>query len=438
MDNHTAFWLFVIKKHAYTWPAPCVISLVCQALSPYITIGKSKNIIKDNSLSAMIVLLILLVASLAYQVLALVALGRFFRRPLPSPVFSEPPGITVLKPVKGLDEDSRECLQSFLIQDYQPYQVLFGVADAADPVVPLLKELRRQVPPGRLEIIFCPEALGHNPKVSILRQLEPHARYDILVVADGDVKVGPDFLGRMAAALQEPGAGLVSCPYRAGPSRSLGSWLEALTISADFIPSVATADYVEGIHFALGAAMALTRPGLKAIGGFAALSDYLADDYQLGWRIHQAGFQVKLLPYVVETVNPRLSFREYLAHQLRWVRTYRVCRPKGYFAYGITHTLVFGLILVLASKLAPWALGLAAAALILRFGLAWCSEVVCLGGALTLPAFCLVPVKDLLAFGLWLASFLGNTVVWKGRRFRLTPEGLLVPMAAAQRRGEGG
>ena len=375
----------------------------------------------------MIFLLILLLASLAYQILALVSLGRFFQKPLPSPDFSGSTGITVLKPVKGLDPESRECLQSFLTQDYQPYQVLFGVADPADPVVPLLHELRREAPPGRLEIIFCPETLGHNPKVNILRQLEPQARYDLLVVADGDVKVGPDFLGRMAAALQEPGLGLISCPYRAGRSDSLGSWLEALTISADFIPSVTVAHYVEGIRFALGAAMTLTRPALEGIGGFAALADYLADDYQLGWHIHQVGFQVKLLPYVVETVNPRLSFRDYLAHQLRWARTYRVCRPMGYFAYGITHTLVVSLILALASGLAPWALGLVAAALTLRLGLAWCSEVVCLGGRLTLPSFCLVPMKDLLAFFLWLSSFLGNSVVWKDQRFRLTPEGRLVP-----------
>jgi ceramide glucosyltransferase len=377
----------------------------------------------------MISLLILLVAaSLAYQFGALVSLGRFFQQPLPSPDSSESSGISVLKPVKGLEVETRECLASFLTQDYQAYQVLFGVADPTDPVVPLLEELRQKAPPGRLEVIFCPETLGHNPKVSILRQLEPRARYDLLVVADGDVKVGADFLSRMAAALREPGVDLVSCPYRAGRSHSFGSWLEALTISADFIPSVAVAHYVEGIRFALGAAMAFTRSALERIGGFASLADYLADDYHLGWQIHQAGCQVKLIPYVVETVNPRLSLRDYLAHQLRWARTYRVCRPKGYFAYGITHVLVFSLALGLASGLAPWALGLVAATLALRFGLAWFSEVICLRGNVTLPALLLLPVKDLLAFFLWLSSFLGNEVVWKGRRFHLTRQGLLVPI----------
>jgi len=376
----------------------------------------------------MIALLFLLAAALAYQVLALISLKRFFQQPLPSASVSEPPGITVFKPVKGLDRETRECLESFLTQDYHPYQVLFGVADPEDPVAPLLKEFQQKAPPGRVEVVFCPQTLGHNPKVSSLCQLEAQARYDLLVVADGDVKVGPDFLARAAAALRDPKVGLVSCPYRAGRTDSVGALFEALTISADFIPSVAVARDVEGIRFALGAAMIFRREALEKMGGFTVLADYLADDYQLGWHIHQAGFEVKLLPYVVETLNPRMSFPDYLAHQLRWTRTYRVCRPMGYFAYGITHALVFSLVLAGLSGWAPWALGLLAATLALRWGLAWFCDGVCLQGEIPLPALLLLPVKDLIAFGLWLASFLGNEVVWKGQRYRLTREGRLEPL----------
>lgn len=376
----------------------------------------------------MMALILLLLAALAYQILALVSLWRFFKKPLSRLASADSPGITIFKPVKGLAPESRECLESFLTLDYQPYQVLFGVSDPADPAWPLLESLCQAAPPGRVQAVLCPETWGHNPKVSTLRQLEPLARYNLLVVADGDVKVSPDFLDRVAAAFREPQVGLVSCPYRAGPADSLGSWLEALSISADFIPSVAVAQYVEGIRFALGATMAVTRTALAQIGGFAALADYLADDYQLGWRVHQAGFEVRLLPYVVETVNPRMRLKDYLSHQLRWTRTYRVCRPRGYFAYGITHALVFSLVLWLISGLASWALGLVAATLALRLVLAWFSEKVCLGGKLNLTALFLLPVKDLLSFGLWLASFLGNEVVWQGRRYRLTPDGLLVPL----------
>lgn len=376
----------------------------------------------------MMVLIFLLLAALIYQVLTLVCLGRFWGRTHSLPPPAGAPGITVFKPVKGLEPMTRECLESFCCQDYGPYQVIFGVAAAADPVVPLLEELRRQAPPGRVEVRVCPRNLGHNPKVSTLRQLEPHARFDLMVVADQDVKVGPDFLGRVAGVFRDPKVGLVSCPYRAGRCGSLGSVLESLTISADFIPSVAAAQGLEGIRFALGAAMAFSRTALDRIGGFAPLADYLADDYQLGRRVHEAGFTVALLPYVVETVNPRMSLTDYLAHQRRWTRTYRVCRPKGYLAYGITHALVYALALTLISGGAAWAWGLMAAALTLRLGVAWVSEALCLGGTLPPAALALLPLKDLLSFGLWLSSFLGNEVDWQGRRYGLTPEGLLTPM----------
>jgi ceramide glucosyltransferase len=370
---------------------------------------------------------LLLAAAWFYQFLALICLGRFFRPSASAPPVATGPGITVFKPLKGLSPLSRECLTSFLTQDYHPYQVLFGVRDPDDPVLALLRELARAHPGCDPSVIICPEDLGLNPKISTLRQLMPYARYDLLVIADGDVLVDPDYLAQVAAAFREPGVGLVSCPYRAGPSHTLGSALEALTITADFIPSVAVANYVEGIHFALGAAMALTRQALAAMGGLAPLADFLADDYQLGFRVAQTGLQVKILPYVVSTLNPEMSFSDYLAHQLRWARTYRICRPAGYLAYGITHALVFSLAILLSSGLAPWAWGLAAATLVLRGALAGFSDRRCLQGRLPLWAYALLPVKDLLAFGLWLASFLGSRVTWGGRSFRVTPEGKLTP-----------
>ena len=370
---------------------------------------------------------ILLLAAFFYQVLSLVCLWRFCRRPrrpLPTPPL---PGITVLKPLKGLDAATRECLESFCNQDYHPYQVLFGVSDPGDPLLPLLRELQLAFPRAQAEIIICPAYLGLNPKVSMLRQMEPQARYDLLVIADADVRVAPDFLAQIAAGLQEPGVGLVSCPYRAGAAKTLGAGLEALTISGDFIPSVATAFYVEGIRFALGATMGLSRQTLAAMGGLAALADFLADDYQLGWQVAQAGYQVRLLPYVVETWNPRMGLQDYLVHQLRWARTYRVCRPGGYLAYGITHALVYALILFLAAGFAPWSLGALGATIALRGVLAVFSERLALQGSLPWSFFLLLPLKDLLSGCIWLLSFLGSRVTWGERAYRVTREGKLVP-----------
>jgi ceramide glucosyltransferase len=363
----------------------------------------------------------LALAALVYQLLAIISLARFFRQARPRPVGPEP-GVTVFKPVRGLEAVTRTCLESFVHQEYHPVQVLFGVADPNDPILPILEELQA-ASPHRVEVVICPEQLGLNPKVSTLRQLEPHARHDIWVVADSDVQVGRDFLAAALAGLREKDADLVSCPYRAGAAHTLGARLEALTISADFIPSVAVAQSVEGIRFALGAAMVFRREALQRIGGFAALADFLADDYQLGWQMHQAGAKVALIPYVVETANPEMSLQDYLLHQLRWTRTYRVCRPKGYLAYGITHALV--------GSFAAWLAGvpgLLGAALGLRLSLAWFSERHCLKGHLPAAAFLLLPVKDLVAFGLWLMSFLGDEVTWREDRFRLTKDGKLTPV----------
>jgi ceramide glucosyltransferase len=378
--------------------------------------------------------ILLLTAAWFYQFLALVSLGRFFRTPSAPLPASTGPGITVFKPLKGLEPLSRECLASFLTQDYQPYQVLFGVREADNPIMALLEELRHDYPRCDLQIVICPEDLGLNPKISTLQQLLPQARYDLLVIADADVKVDPDYLARVAAAFREPGLGLVSCPYRAGRPLTLGAGREALTIAADFIPAVAAATTVEEIRFALGATMALTRQALDASGGFAPLADFLADDYQLGLRVASTGLAVKILPYVVETNNPEMSLSAYLAHQLRWARTYRVCRPGGYLAYGITHALVYSLAILVASGLASWAWGLVAATLAIRIVVAGFSARSCLNGDLPGWAFGLLPLKDLFSFGLWLASFLGSRVTWGERTFLVNKEGRLVPGTGLQAR----
>jgi ceramide glucosyltransferase len=372
-------------------------------------------------------ILALVAAAWCYQLLALVSLGKFFARRLARPAVPSGPGVTVFKPLQGLEPDSRECLTSFLTQDYRPYQVLFGIKDPQSELLPLLRELQQVFPRVETAIVLCPEHLGLNPKISSLRQMEPQARYDLLALTDADLRVGPDFLGRAVAALQDQGLGLVSFPYRAGRVQTAGAGLEALTIAADFIPSVATARQVEEIRFALGGAMVLTREALQQSGGLAPLADFLADDYQLGWRVAAAGLKVDILPYVVETSNPVMGLSAFLTHQLRWARTYRVCRPKGYLAYGITHAWVYSVLACLLSGSAPWSLGLALATLTLRLTLVLVSERCCLQGALPWWSFVLLPLKDFLTFGIWLLSFMGDRVVWGGRRYRLTPEGKLTP-----------
>ena len=372
-----------------------------------------------------IIFTILACCAIIYQFGAYVALYFFLKRPLPRCQGSSSPGISLLKPVKGLEEDTSACLASFIRQDYPNLEILFGVADPGDPVLPLLRALQEKYPHIDIQIIICSQELGLNPKVSTLRQLLPRARHDLIVISDSDVRVRSDLLTRLAAALQQPGVGLATCLYRHGPVYTSGGALEALSISADFIPSVATAHYVEGINFALGAVMATSRPVLESIGGLAPIADYLADDYQLGYRVSQTGLKVSLLPYVVETLGGRETMADYLTHQLRWARTYRVCRPKGYFAYGITFALPWSLLAWLTSGLAPWAGGLALISLLVRLAVAAAAEYSCLRGRLPKRYLVLLPCKDLLSFSLWILSFFGNSVIWKGDRYRVMPDGRL-------------
>ncbi|HSO71069.1 MAG TPA: bacteriohopanetetrol glucosamine biosynthesis glycosyltransferase HpnI, partial [Thermodesulfobacteriota bacterium] len=369
--------------------------------------------------------------AVVYQLAAYVALVFFLKRRFPRLKKGLAPGVSLLKPVKGLEADTYNCLESFVKQEYPNLKVLFGVADPSDPVLPTLRELQQKNPEVDIQVFICPEELGINPKISTLRQLMPHVDNDILVISDSDVQVRPNLLKRLIAALQQPGVGLATCLYRSGPVCTTGAALEAMSISADFIPSVAVAYYVEGINFALGAVMALSRKVLESIGGLTAIADYLADDYQLGYRVSQTGLKVFLLPYVVETLGGKETIADYLTHQFRWARTYRVCRPKGFFAYGITFALPWSLLAWLASGLAPWGGSLVLICLLVRLTIASIAEYTCLRGRLPGRYLVLLPLKDLLSFGLWISSFLGDRVRWKGRAYKVRPDGRLEKLKEA-------
>lgn len=371
-----------------------------------------------------VLFLLLILAGLFYQVGAAVALWRFRRRTALRGAAVDLPGISVLKPVRGLEPGLTAALESFLRQDYPCFEVLFGVADPHDPVWPVLQDLQVRYPQVPIRIVLCPQRLGANPKVSTLQQLLPQARHPLLIIADSDVVAPPELLRQLAAALEPPSQGLVSCLYRHLPPRTPGAALEALAINVDFIPSVAVAHYLEGVRFALGAVMAIKRSLLPAIGGLAALADHLADDYQLGWRVAQTGHRVAILPLVVETGNPRQRVQGFWQHQLRWARTYRVCRPGGFLAYGITFVFPWALLGWLTGGVGFWGPVLA---LLVRLGAAWICQRLLAGRPLTWE-LALLPFKDGLSWLLWLLSFLGDEVVWQGRRYRVHSDGRLQPL----------
>ncbi|MFY9741902.1 MAG: bacteriohopanetetrol glucosamine biosynthesis glycosyltransferase HpnI [Candidatus Sulfotelmatobacter sp.] len=331
------------------------------------------------------------------------------------------PSLSILKPLKGVDPEMYESFRSQCLQDYPQYEIIFGVSDADDPAIEIIKKLVLEFPrPGMISWVVCPEVLGTNVKISNLAQMLRLAKYDHLIVNDSDIRVERDYLRRVIAPLVDSQIGMVTCPYRGMAGRSIGSRLEALGISTDFIPGVLTAQEVEdGIRFGLGSTLAFRRTDLNRIGGFESIVDYLADDYELGKRIAGLGLKIKLSDAVVETYLPPYRYRDFLAHQLRWARGVRDARPGGYFGLIFTFGIFWSLLALAASRGTLWSCGALALVLVLRFAVAFTVGGKVLRDRQVWKYFWLVPLRDLIGVGVWIVSLAGHTVTWRGQRFKL-------------------
>jgi ceramide glucosyltransferase len=328
--------------------------------------------------------------------------------------------VSILKPLKGTDPEMYESLRSHCLQNYPEYEILFGVKDANDPASEMVERLKAEFPQTFIRLVICPENLGANTKVSNLAQMLPGARYELLIVNDSDIRVETDYLRRITAPLGDPKVGMVTCLYRGVPAGTLGSKLESMGISTDFSAGVLVARQVEGgLRFGLGSTLAFRRHDLEAIGGFQAFVDYLADDYEIGRRIAALGLEVKLSETVVETFVPAYSVREFLLHQLRWARAVRDSRPWGYVGLGLTFGLAWGLMTLAFARAAMWAWMVLAATLAMRMLVVIMVGRVVLRDRHVLRLLWLLPLRDLVAMLLWIASFTGDTVAWRGVIFRL-------------------
>lgn len=363
------------------------------------------------------------------------------------------PAVTLLKPLKGCDEHTADALRSWLTQKYRgPLQVLFGVAEEEDPVCYVVRKLIEEFPHLDAELIITREALGTNAKVSTLVQLFYHAKHDLISVSDADVHVPDDFLAQAVAPLREESIGLVNSFYALVNPSTLAMRLEAIAVNADFWSQVLQSNTLKPQNFALGAAMITRREQIEKIGGFEALLDFLADDYQLGHRISKTGARIKLSPVVVECRDKPMNFRAVWNHQLRWARTIRVSQPGPYFFSILSNVTLWVTLLVLCGELGrfppdsvvnddqapdwiaamslwqvPYTILIAGAVLALRCVFAALLQIRLTRRRDILGYWWLVPLKDFLQIGIWAASFLGNTVDWRGKTYRLTREGKLVP-----------
>jgi ceramide glucosyltransferase len=384
-----------------------------------------------------IVTTVLAVAGVCYFLAALVAACAYlFARRAPHRAFT--PGVSILKSLKGLDPGMIDAFRSHCRQSYAgEYELLFGVSSLDDTAAAAVEELKREFPERAIRLIECSRVLGTNGKVGTLIQLVPHARYSFILINDSDITVSPRYLERVMAcfapapekngkALAE--VGLVTVLYRGRAHGTLASRLEALGIATDFQASVLLAKIIEdGLQYGLGSTLAISRETLDKIGGLEPLVNHLADDYQLGVHVVQAGYRVALSPEVVETGIPAYGWRGFTDHQLRWARTVRDARPWGYTGLIVTHGLSWALLNVLASGFSLVSLWLLGMSFLLRVTLAMTVGAQVLGDRQVLRSLWLLPLRDLVAMGVWAAGFAGNTIVWRGERF-LLKDGKLYPV----------
>jgi ceramide glucosyltransferase len=362
-------------------------------------------------------------SSSIYYLVCIWSAGKFLRERKAEEGARPPsalPPISILKPLKGTDPEIYESFRSHCLLDYPEYEIIFGVSDANDRAVESVKALQREFPNRRIQLVVSKEILGANVKVSNLAQMLTEARYGLLIVNDSDIRVEPDYLHSVTAALSDPQVGMVTCLYRGVAGPTLGSRIEALGISTDFCPSVLAARQLEGgIQFGLGSTLAFRRAELEKIGGFISFVDYLADDYELGKRIAGLGLTVKLSEVVVETFLPSYRWREFFAHQLRWARGVRDARVGGYLGLIVTFGFFWALVGLVASRGAFWAWSGVALTLLLRFAIALVVGRRVLQDGQVLRNAWLIPFRDLTAVVVWVASLGGHTVTWRGDRFKL-------------------
>jgi ceramide glucosyltransferase len=352
-------------------------------------------------------------AAAGYQILALVAALLHDRD---SPPAARPLGVSILKPVHGGEPGFYEAIRSHAVQRYPEFEILFGASRADDPARLAVEQLIQEFPTVKIRWVDCPQE-APNAKVGILMDLAEQARYPLIIVNDSDISVPPGYLTDVTAPLEDPSIGLVTCLYRA-EARDWPSRFEALGIATDFAPSTLVAPLVGVSEFGLGSTLAFRATDLNAIGGFAAVSEYLADDYQLGRKLHLLGRRNIVSNVVVSTRLSAGSWGAAWRHQLRWARTIRCSRPGGYAGLPITFATLWAVVAALGGA---WWTALALVAI--RFAMAFTAGWLVLGSADVWKYFYSIPLRDLWGVAIWGAGLFGNTVEWRGRRLRLDREG---------------
>jgi ceramide glucosyltransferase len=362
----------------------------------------------------------LAVCGAIYAGLATWATWRFLGRPAGTP--KGQPSITVLKPLHGDEPELEANLASFCTQTYAgPLQLILGVQDPADPALAIAQRLQGEHPDRDIAVVSDPTVHGTNRKLGNLINMAVRAHGEVIVISDSDVRLPPDGLGQIISALEAPGIGLVHCFYRGRPTASVWSRLAAMDANTRFAPSVVVGEAL-GAHPCLGPTMALRAETLKAIGGLEHLADFLADDFELGRGVRALGLGLACPSMVIDHVFPERTAGEMLAHELRWARTIRLVQPAGYLGSVIVHFTPLALIGAALTGFSAWSLAVLAALVLFRQVQAY---LVCRLMGADRGLLWLLPARDLLSLGVFVAAIYGDSVEWRGDRLRVRRDGVI-------------
>jgi ceramide glucosyltransferase len=345
------------------------------------------------------------------------------------------PFVCILKPLYGAEPRLEENLASFSLQDYPAFEIIFGLRTADDPAVDVVQRLRARYPQVPAKIVYSGDPQWPSAKVWSLDKMIASTASQYLIISDSDILVRPDFLRNVMPPLLDPANGLVTCLYRGVPAPDFWSRLEALGMSVEMTSGVVIADMIEGMQFALGPVMAVRRDALDKCGGIRCAAEYYSDDFVLGNRVHAAGYRVILSHYRVGHVLCTQTFRQTFATQTRWMQSTRYSRPKGHLGTGLTFAVPYGILgFIAATALGHPFLGAAlfAWSAFNRFVQSIFIGYFVAGDHLALIRAALYPLRDLLGFIVWVASYCGGpTFHWRGELYRFTPGGRILSVTRA-------
>ncbi len=370
------------------------------------------------------VLVLLIICSAIFYVINGWVVRRFAQECQPNYPPAAAGGVSLLIPVRGLDEDAATNWHSFCQQNHPQYEVIFGVMEPNDPAVPTLQELLLKKY-NHVRLIYGLEIYGINHQVSNLMHLLDAARYETIIFADSDIRVTPDYLTTVTAPLQQPEIGMVTCGYMDHHPRFLGAALASLNRCVEFLPAFLLGRALDGgLQFALGPTIATRKDVVRAWGGLAQVVNRIGSDFHMGRLARRAGFEVQLSAYILDNCCGQESVEQVLRRELRWARTIRINRGAQYYGLGATFGLVYGGLLLLTTGLAPWSVLLVAGLYTLRLGQAGVAiySFRCPG---LYPWLWALPLRDVLSFGVWLAGAWGQRVYWRGRWLAIQPGGTL-------------